>query len=116
MNTIEYMDYQATVSYQDDVDMLMGQVINARDVITFYGKSVDELKAQMEASVKDYLALCAQQGIEPAKSYSGKFNVRLDPNLHKDLALTAHRKGVSLNKLITELLSEDIQQIDNMAS
>lgn len=116
MSTIEYMDYQATVSYQDDVEMLMGQVINARDVITFYGKGVDELKAEMEASIKDYLALCAQQGIEPAKSYSGRFNVRLDPNLHKELAITAHRKGVSLNQLITELLSEDIQQMDNMAS
>lgn len=94
----------------------MGQVINARDILIFYGKSVDELKEQMEISVKDYLALCTEQNIEPAKSYSGKFNVRLDPDLHKDLDLTAHRKGVSLNKLITELLSEDIQQMDNMAS
>jgi predicted HicB family RNase H-like nuclease len=110
MSTIEYRDYQALVSYEDG--RLMCKVINAREDIIFYGNSVDELKKEMEVAIEQYLKQCAEQGVEPAKSYSGKFNVRLDPELHKKLALVASRQGISLNQLVSDLLTEDIEQLD----
>jgi predicted RNase H-like HicB family nuclease len=39
-------------------------------------------------------------------SYSGKFVVRLPRHLHRDLAESAEREGVSLNTYVTSLLAE----------
>lgn len=105
---IEYEGYQAIVEYQDDVDMLMGRVVNTRDVITFYAESVEALRAEMRVSIDDYLALCEARGIEPARAYSGKFNVRIDPELHRDLAMVAAREGVSLNAVVARALEERV--------
>lgn len=40
------------------------------------------------------------------KSYSGKFMVRVPPQLHKQLATLAAESGVSLNRLISHKLSQ----------
>jgi len=44
---------------------------------------------------------------ETPKTYSGKFMVRLSPKLHRELSTTAKKHGVSLNHLVTEILSQD---------
>jgi predicted HicB family RNase H-like nuclease len=42
-------------------------VINTRDVITFQGTSVEELKQAFEDSVDDYLEFCASRREDPEK-------------------------------------------------
>ena len=71
MNTMSYKGYEALVSYDEDAELFHGEVINLRDVITFQGRSVDELKKALEDSVEDYLAFCAERGEAPEKPYSG---------------------------------------------
>lgn len=44
-----------------------------------------------------------EPGVDEA--YSGKFNVRLPRQLHKALATTAEREGVSLNLLVATMLA-----------
>ena len=39
--------------------------------------------------------------------YSGKFMVRVPPEIHRDLALRAAEEGVSLNRLVSARLSND---------
>ena len=39
------------------------------------------------------------------KKYSGKFMVRIPPNLHRNLALQAAEDGISLNRLASDKLS-----------
>ncbi len=39
------------------------------------------------------------------KQYSGKFMVRIPPELHRRLALEAAKSGISLNRLASEKLS-----------
>lgn len=111
MDTIEYLSYQAFVSYDNDAETFYGRVINARDVISFRGVSVSELKENMKEAIDDYLALCEEMGKEPEKPYSGKFNVRLDPDLHKLLAITAAKNGVSLNSLIEDTLEKQMEAV-----
>lgn len=45
------------------------------------------------------------------KSYSGKFVVRIPPELHKDLAETADRKFVSLNALVSNMLHTGAKKV-----
>jgi predicted HicB family RNase H-like nuclease len=39
------------------------------------------------------------------KKYSGKFSVRIPPEVHRDLAIQAAEAGVSLNRLISAKLT-----------
>ena len=62
---MEYKGYLARAEFDDEADIFHGQVINIRDVVTFQGRSVDELCQAFEDSVQDYLAFCAERGEEP---------------------------------------------------
>jgi len=106
---MEYKGYTATVEYDDDADVFHGQVLNLRDVITFQGTSVAELKNEFANSVEDYLEFCRLRGEEPEKALSGRFLVRVDPDLHRMLAAAASRQGISLNAWVSKALQRSVQ-------
>jgi len=72
---MEYKGYFAKVEFDDDADIFHGAVINLRDVITFEGETVKEIKQAFHDSIDDYLEFCAKRGDNPEKPYSGKFIV-----------------------------------------
>ena len=102
---MKYKGYEALVSLDDVQGIFHGEVINIRDVITFQGQSVSELKQAFIESVEDYLEFCAQRGEEPEKPFSGRFVVRIDPELHKQIYIKAKQEGKSLNTWVSEKLS-----------
>jgi predicted HicB family RNase H-like nuclease len=104
MTTMTCKSYEAIVEFDEDADIFHGEVINLRDVITFQGRSVDELKHAFAESVDDYLAFCKARGEEPEKPFSGQFVVRAEPSLHKAMVSAAKRAGLSLNKWVTATL------------
>lgn len=108
MNTMHHNGYEAVVEFDEDAALFHGEVINLRDVITFQGQSVDELKAAFAASVEDYLAFCAARGEEPEKPFTGQFVVRTPPELHRAVSSAAKRAGVSLNKWVTTALERAV--------
>ena len=103
---IQYKGYFGRVEYDDEAGIFHGEVINLRDVITFQGESVSELRQSMADSIEDYLEFCAEQGEEPEKPFSGKFVVRINPDLHRKLYLKAQHKNVSLNHFVRETLEK----------
>ena len=104
MSLMSYKGYEAVVEYDPDADLFHGEVINMRDVITFQGRSVAELKRALKDSVEDYLAFCKARGEEPDKPFSGQFVVRIEPTLHRAVVSAAKRAGVSLNKWVARTL------------
>lgn len=66
---MEYKDYLSRVEFDDKSNIFHGEVINIRDVITFQGKSVGELRQAFEDSVEDYLAFCANRGEKPDQPF-----------------------------------------------
>ena len=101
---MEYKGYFAKIEFDDEADVFHGEVINLRDVITFEGETVDELRKEFNNSVEDYLSFCAERGEEPEKPYSGKFLVRVEPELHKTLVIQARKNGKSLNTWVHDAL------------
>ncbi|MEY3402449.1 MAG: hypothetical protein RLZZ86_2065 [Cyanobacteriota bacterium] len=105
---MKYKGYESVVEFDDEAEIFHGEIINIRDVVTFQGKSVEELKQAFQDSVDDYLEFCQQRGEEPDKPFSGKLMVRINPQLHKVIALRAKQEGKSLNSWIEQQLSESI--------
>ena len=101
---MEYKGYFGAVEYDPQAKIFHGDVVNTRDVITFQGTTVDEIDRAFRDSVDDYLAWCVEDGVEPEKPYSGKFNVRLSPQLHRQVAILARQKRMSLNGFVEKAL------------
>ena len=103
-----YKGYGAKVTFDTDAEVLHGEVVGLRDVITFQATSVDGLKEAFRDSVDDYLAWCAELGQEPERAYAGRFLLRMDPVLHRDLALAAERAGVSINTFVVACVEREL--------
>ncbi len=101
---LNYKGYSGQIIYDDEMKILHGEVIDTRDVITFQGRSVDEVEKAFRDSIDDYLDFCNERGEQPEKSFSVKFILRMPPKLHHKLYLKANRSGKSLNKWVVETL------------
>jgi predicted HicB family RNase H-like nuclease len=64
---LEYKGYLGKVEFDDDANIFHGEVINLRDVITFQGESLQEIRWAFQDSVDEYLAFCAERQEEPEK-------------------------------------------------
>lgn len=108
---MEYKGYLAKIEFDDEAAIFHGEVVNTRDVITFQGQSVAELRQAFRGSVDDYLAFCAERGEEPDKPFSGQFVARVSPELHRRASLAAHLAGKSLNAWVAEQLQSAVGDV-----
>ena len=108
---MKYKDYIAKVEYDDENKVFSGEVINTRTVITFHGTSVMELEKEFRASINDYLEWCKEDGIEPERPYSGHFNVRLNPELHRSISIAAKEYGMSLNAFMEKAAEDELESL-----
>ena len=111
---MEYKGYVGKVEFDDEAGIFHGEVIDTRDVITFQGRSVDELKTAFQESIDDYLAFCKQRGEEPNKPFSGQFVTRIPPELHRQVNLAASISGKSLNAWVAEQLQVAVARIKSI--
>jgi predicted HicB family RNase H-like nuclease len=105
-----YKGYSGFVRFDDEAELFHGEVIGLRDVVTFQGRTVDELKQAFHDSIDDYLEFCESRSEDPDKPFSGKFLLRVDPVLHRRLAQLSADDGESLNNWIASRLGELAEQ------
>ena len=106
MGTLKYKGYSGTVEYSEEDNCLFGKAIGMnKNSIIYEGKTVEELKADFEAGINNYLESCEERGKKPQKPYSGSLNIRIPSELHSQLALKAQMTGRSINAIIKELLA-----------
>ena len=105
-NIMKYKKYVATVELDAEAGLFHGEIINLSDVVTFQGRSVDELRQSFKESVEDYLEACAEFGKEPEKPFTGQFVVRLRPEVHRSAVLAAKIENKSLNAWVAEKLEQ----------
>ncbi|MCB1213197.1 MAG: type II toxin-antitoxin system HicB family antitoxin [Chlamydiia bacterium] len=105
---MKYRGYLGHIEYDNEAKLFHSEVVGIKDVITFQGASVTELEEAFKASVDDYLAYCSERGEAPNKPYSGKFNLRIPPELHARLDIAAKAHNESLNAFITHSLEKTV--------
>ena len=104
MNTLTHKGYTARIEFDDRDNIFVGRVLGLRDIISFHGQTVFELRAAFESAIEDFLLDCKQQGIKPEKPASGKLMLRVPAEVHSAALVAAQARGKSLNQWDSEVL------------
>ena len=105
---LNYKGYTGRVEFDDEAGLFHGEVVDLRDVVTFQGRSVEELEAAFRDSVDDYLSFCAERGEAPDRAFSGRLMLRLPTALHRRVYVRAKAAGKSLNEYIADTLGKAV--------
>ena len=108
MNLMIVDGYDAKIEYDPEIDMFRGEILGLTGGADFYGKTPAELRAEFRNSLAVFLDVCKEKGLAPRRSYSGRFNLRIPPELHQKLAIAAQAEGKSINLLAQETLAQRV--------
>jgi predicted HicB family RNase H-like nuclease len=103
---ITYKGYAGQVDFDADGEVFGGTVVNASVLMAFEGKTVAELKRSFRDVVDTYLADCKAAGKRPEKPYNGTIIIRVDPEIHRRVAMKAAASRKSMNKYVQLLLEK----------
>ena len=110
MNIMEVDGYKAKIEYDAEIDQFRGEILGLNGSADFYGKNPATLRREFRNSLRVFLEVCEEKGINPVREYSGKFNLRIPPNLHSKIAAQATAQNKSLNQLVSEILEQSIDE------
>lgn len=105
-NLMTINGHKAIINFDPEINMFRGEFVGLSGGADFYADNVPGLTREGEISLAVYLEDCAAEGIDPYRQLSGKFNVRIDPELHMLTAIFAKASGKSLNDIAVEALTE----------
>lgn len=115
-NILEYKGYYTKPQFDADSMSIRGKIEGIKDYIDYEANSTKDIEEAFHLAVDDYLAFCKEVGKSPDKVYKGSFNVRINPELHKTLALTSFETGESLNSLVEKAIQTYIFSLKKGAS
>lgn len=107
---MKYKGYTAAITIDEEQGIFHGEVLDLVDVVTFQGRTVEELTEAFHESVDDYLAFCEERGEPPEKPFSGRFMVRIEPELHRKCSVAARLRGKSLNAWVAGVLERAAEE------
>ena len=110
MNMMEIDGYKAKIEYDPDLDQFRGEILGLNGSADFYGKSPANLRKEFKNSLKVFLDVCKEEGINPKKEYSGKFNLRIPSRLHREIAARATATDKSINQWVSEILKRSVKE------
>lgn len=112
MDYLEYKGYKGSVEYSKDDNCLFGKVQGmSKALILYEGQTLEELRKDFEAGVDSYLEGCKADGVEPAKPYSGRLNLRMSSELHSRVAAFVAASGTTINDFINRAIKNELNHV-----
>lgn len=99
---IEYKGYTGIFEFDPEIDTFTGHVVDLRDQIHFEGDLKQELRESMERALDHCLQVCRKRWEEPDRPFSGRFNVRFGPDLHRKVVKAPAASRESMNEWLAE--------------
>ena len=108
-NMLEYKGFYGSVEYSMEDECFFGRILGITDLVTFEGDSIASLKKVFHEMVDDYIIDCETTGKKVSvEKYDGIFNVIISPELHKEAALIASKRGISLNDFVKKAIVDEL--------
>lgn len=112
MDFLEYKGYKGCVEYSKEDNCLFGKVQGmSKALILYEGQTLEELRKDFEAGVDSYLEGCKADGVEPAKPYSGRLNLRMSSELHSRVAAFVAASGTTINDFINKAITNELKHV-----
>ena len=105
-NVMEINGYKALIAFDPETNLFRGEFIDINGGADFYAADVKSLHREGEISLRAFLDMCREDGVQPGKSYSGKLMVRLPVHLHQRAAVSAASHGKSLNAWFADVVAQ----------
>ena len=110
MNIMEVNGYKAKIEFDPELDQFRGEILGLNGSADFYGKNPTALRREFRNSLKVFLEVCNEKGINPSREFSGKFNLRIPPQLHGEIAARATAEDKSINQWVSEVLEHTVHE------
>ena len=107
---LDYKGYHATVEYRPDDTLLFGRVPDLGDTVVFRAERAADIEAAFHGAVDETLDVCAEIGKDPDRPFSGRFNVRLTPELYRAAAVAAEAGSESLNHFVRTAVAHEVER------
>ena len=112
MDYLEYKGYKGSVEYSKEDNCLFGKVQGmSKALILYEGQTLDELRKDFEEGIDSYIEGCKADGIEPAKPYSGKLNLRMSSELHSKVTAFVASTGITINDFINKAIKNELKKV-----
>ena len=116
MNDIlQYKGYYANIHFSAEDEVFFGKLIGINDLVSFEADSVKNLKKAFQETIENYIQYCKEIGKQPEKTYKGSFNIRIPSDLHREAAILAAIKNITLNDFVRYALDLTISNEKNNA-
>jgi predicted HicB family RNase H-like nuclease len=112
INIMEINGYKAVIHYDPEIVMFRGEFMGLNGGADFYATTVEGLREEGSRSLKVFLEMCAEEGVNPRREFTGRFNLRIPPDLHERIAVLAQASGKSINAWMAEALAHETKQAD----
>jgi len=111
-NLMEYKGYCSKIEYCSEDEIFHGKLMNIDDLVSFEGRTVEELKKDFKEAVDHYIQLCERDNKKPKKLFRGSFNIRIGAELHREAAKFSQALDISLNKFVEMAIREKVKQYE----
>lgn len=108
-NVLKYKGYYTKPEYDVNSRIIYGKIEGISDLVNFECENLLDVEKEFQSAVDDYLEFCKSVGKEPEKEYTGRFNVRVKPELHKKLVYLASQNDTSLNNTVEKAIEYYIE-------
>ena len=72
MVTMTYKEYIGQIVYSEEDGCFIGDLVGIRDIVSFHGDTLEEIRVAFEESVDDYLLTCQEFNRSPQKPVNAK--------------------------------------------
>ena len=59
--------YHARIEYDEELGLFRGEILGLTGGADFYGKNPEELRSEFKKSLRVFLEVCEEKGIEPRR-------------------------------------------------
>ncbi len=101
---IHHRGYYGSVHFDFDEKIFYGKIEFIRDLVTYEASDAETLIRHFCEAVDEYLEDCKDLNKTPDIPFKGSFNIRIEPELHREISLYALQHNETLNGIVKKAL------------